>query len=297
LRHAIATGSLSQTPRSPGTGPPMFDPTTILPADGFNELAICRHGLMLFNRHDQYVGASLRKYGEFSPGESALFRQIVAPGMTVLEIGANIGAHTVELSRLAGEAGSVHAFEPQRLMFQLLCANLALNSRRNVCAHRIAIGETRTFARIPAPDPTQPANFGGISLLQEGAGEDVPVMRVDDFVVQACHVMKIDVEGMEVPALRGARDTIRRLRPLLYVENDREESSAMLIALLLEFGYRLFWHLPPLFSPQNFRNDPENIFGDIVSINLLCVPAERHQDIAGFPPVTGPDDDWRRLPG
>ena len=60
--------------------------------DSFTELTTCRHGPMLINRNDTVVGACLRKYGEFSPGEAGMFRQIVAPGMTVFEIGANIGA-------------------------------------------------------------------------------------------------------------------------------------------------------------------------------------------------------------
>ncbi len=273
----------------------MPEPTAILPADGFNELAICRHGPMLFNRHDQYIGASLRKYGEFSPGEYDLFRQIVTPGMTVLEIGANIGAHTVELSRLAGPAGVVHAFEPQQIMFQLLCANLALNSRTNVFAHPLAVGEARATASIPAPDPNRPANFGGVSMLSAAPGEKVQVVRIDDFALPACHVIKIDVEGMEAPSLRGAAETIRRLRPVLYVENDRQQNSPVLIALLLEFRYRLYWHMPPLFSAQNFRSDPENIFPGVVSINLFCLPVERQQQVAGFFEVNGPDDDWRRL--
>ncbi len=273
----------------------MTQPSPLLPGDGFNELAVCRHGSMLFNRNDQYIGASLRKYGEFSAGESILFRQIVSPGMTVLEIGANIGAHTVELSRLAGPGGVVHAFEPQRLMFQLLCANLALNSLANVFAYQKAVGETRAVARIPALDPTRLTNFGGVSLRPDGPGEDVQVLRIDDYDLPACHLMKIDVEGMELPALRGARETIRRLRPLLYVENDRDAHSRALIGLLLEFGYRLYWHLPLLFSPDNFRGDPENIFADTVSINLLCLPAERAHNVTGFREVSGPDDDWRRL--
>lgn len=266
---------------------------SVLPPGGFNELALCRHGPMLFNRNDQYVGASLRKYGEFSPGESIVFRQIIKPGMTVVEIGANIGAHTVELSLLAGPGGVVHAFEPQRLMFQLLCANLALNSRHNVIARPVAAGERRGTGSIPVADPRRPFNFGGISMLLEVPGEAVPVERIDDYVLAACHLVKIDVEGMEEPVLRGAHDTIRRLRPILYVENDRPEKSQALIALLLEYGYKLYWHTPPLYEPNNFRHDPENIFGSVVSVNLLCLPAERPHNAPGFRPVTGPDDDWR----
>ena len=266
----------------------MPEPTAILPADGFNELAICRHGPMLFNRHDQYIGASLRKYGEFSPGEYDLFRQIVTPGMTVLEIGANIGAHTVELSRLAGPAGVVHAFEPQRIMFQLLCANLALNSRTNVFAHPLAVGEARATASIPAPDPNRPANFGGVSMLSAAPGEKVQVVRIDDFALPACHVIKIDVEGMEAPSLRGAAETIRRLRPVLYVENDRQQNSPVLIALLLEFRYRLVLAYAAAVQRAELPQRPrEHLSGSCIRSTCSACQSSVSSRLPGFSRSTG----------
>jgi FkbM family methyltransferase len=267
---------------------------TAIAIDGFNDLALCRAGLFLFNRNDAYIGASLRQYGEFSVGEAALFRQFVKPGMTVLEIGANIGAHTVDLSRLAGPAGTVHAFEPQRLMFQVLCANVALNSCRNVFTHQVAIGATVGTLPVPSLDPDQPNNFGGLSLLGAQQGETVPVVSVDGLALPACHFMKLDVEGMETEALQGAAATIERFRPVLYVENDRDARSAELIGLIQSFRYRLYWHLPPLYSEDNFNGDPENIFGNIVSINMLCIPAETPPSLVGFRDVAGPTDSWRR---
>ncbi|MBU3737095.1 MAG: hypothetical protein FGM62_08995, partial [Methylobacterium sp.] len=66
-----------------------------LDATGFNQLASCRHGPLLYNVNDQYVGRSLALYGEFSEQEMAVFRHFVNPGDVVLEVGANIGAHTV----------------------------------------------------------------------------------------------------------------------------------------------------------------------------------------------------------
>jgi len=72
---------------------------------------------MIYNKNDMYVGKSLELYGEFSEGEVDLFRQLVHQGDTVLEIGANLGAHTLVLAQLAGEGGCVYAFEPQRLVF------------------------------------------------------------------------------------------------------------------------------------------------------------------------------------
>jgi FkbM family methyltransferase len=255
--------------------------------DGFNEMAACRHGPMLFNRHDQYIGASLRKYGEFSPGESELFRKLIGPGMTVVEVGANIGAHTVELSRLAGPTGAVFAFEPQRIVFQTLCANLALNACANVVAMPVAIGAAAGEVMVPFLPPDRPTNFGGLSLIGGAAvrangSERAPLRTLDGLGLRACHFLKLDLEGMEIDALRGGADLVKRTRPHLYVENDRREHSAALIELLRSWGYRLYWHKPPLFSPENFAGDPENVFGNIVSINMLCIAGERDITVKGL---------------
>jgi FkbM family methyltransferase len=270
-------------------GAVMPDPVTIhqiLPPGCFNEIAICRHGPMLYNRHDQYVGASLRKYGEFSPGESEVFRALLAPGMTVVEVGANVGAHTVELSRLVGPGGAVHAFEPQRIVFQTLCANLALNGCANVFAHHAAVGAVPGEIAVPFLPPDQPANFGGLSLLGSTWGESVPLRTLDTLGLAACHMVKLDLEGMEIEALQGGAGLVRRFRPTLYVENDRQERAGALIELLLSWRYRLYWHNPPLFTPNNFAGDAENIFGTLVSINMLAIPAERNITVQGLPEVT-----------
>jgi FkbM family methyltransferase len=257
---------------------------------GFNEWAVCRNGMMLFNRHDQYVGASLRKYGECSIGETNLFGVLIQPGMTVLEIGANIGMHTIDLSRLAGPTGVVHAFEPQRLVFQSLCANLALNSCANVFTYHAAVGAEAGSLLVPWLDPNAGANFGGLSLLGARHGERVPQITVDQLGFGECHFIKLDVEGMEIEALLGAAATIARAWPILYVENDRFERSADLIGLVQSYGYRLYWHEPTLYNANNFRADAENIFGDIVSVNMLCVPTEVPHDLKMFREVSGPAD-------
>jgi FkbM family methyltransferase len=262
-----------------------------LQTGGFNELASCRGGLMLYNRNDTYIGASLRKYGEFSGEEATLFQMIVQPGRTVLDIGANIGVHTVDMSRLVGVSGVVHAFEPQRLVFQVLCANVALNSRGNVFTHHAAVGATSGTLLVPALDPDERHNYGGLSLLDSRPGEPVSLVTVDSLRLPDCQFIKLDVEGMETEALRGAVETIGRFRPVLYVENDRQARSAELIGLLQEYGYRLWWHLPPIYGANNFRADTENIFGNKVSVNMLCIPAEIPRvSLTNLREVTGPSD-------
>ena len=110
-------------------------------SSGANRLVRARHGLMLYNRHDIYIGRSVECYGEFSEGENDLFRQVLRPGCVVVEAGANIGAHTLALSKIVDPRGAVYAYEPQRPVFQILCGNMALNGRLNVDCRREALGE------------------------------------------------------------------------------------------------------------------------------------------------------------
>jgi FkbM family methyltransferase len=248
---------------------------------GFNQLARCRHGLMLFNRYDQYIGASLRKYGEWSENELTLFQQLVPSGSVVVEGGANVGAHTVGLSKLVGISGTVHAFEPQRLVFQTLCANLALNGCVNVYAYHAALGARSGAVLVPALPPDRPANFGGVGLQGVATGEPTPLRRIDELDLRACRLIKLDVEGMEAEALQGAAQTVQRLRPLLYVENDRPHLQDDLIRLLHSWSYDAYWHVPPYFSKDNFAGDQENIFGQLASVNVAGFPAELHVSVPG----------------
>jgi hypothetical protein len=107
----------------------------------YNILAATRFGMMLYNRFDAYVGQSIEKYGEFSYGEVKIFDHFISEGQVVIDCGANIGAHTLFFARKVGLTGKVYAFEPQRIVFQTLAANMALNSVSNVfckqCATKI----------------------------------------------------------------------------------------------------------------------------------------------------------------
>ncbi len=256
----------------------------------------CRHGRMLFLRRDQYVGKSLDLYGEFSEGEADLFAQILVPGQVVVEVGANIGAHTIQLAKLVGPSGAVVAFEPQRVIFQLLAANVALNEQFHVHTFHQAVGRQAGTLMVPVGDYAGAHNFGGISLTRDGPGEPVPVVTLDSLTLPSLRLLKVDVEGMEGEVLAGAAGQIARHRPILYVENDRRERSADLIRQIDALGYESWWHLPRLFNPNNFNRRPENVFGNVVSINLLCTPKEANLAIVDFRRVTGPDDWWQNHP-
>ena len=251
----------------------------------------CRYGPMLYLANDQYIGKSLDSYGEFSQGEMDLLEQVMGTGQVVLDIGANVGTHTVFFAQKVGPTGTVIAFEPQRVLFQILCGNVALNSLTNVDARHAAVGSESGSVNVPNLNYASVTNFGGVSLEGNKRGEDVPLLTVDQLNLGACHLMKIDVEGMESEVLAGAEQTIRRCHPLIYVENDREAKSAALIEQLLAFDYRLYWHLPPLFNPKNYRGETENRFSGIISANMLGIHRSANQNIP-LREILSPDDVW-----
>ena len=268
--------------RNPMVGIPL-DP------DGCNALIKGRHGYFLYNKNDQYVGRSLALYGEYCEAESAVFGQICKPGDIVIEAGANIGSHTVHLAKLVGTKGHVIALEPQRVVFQTLCANIALNSLTNVMAHQVAVGGENGSAVMPGIDYSKSGNFGGISVNMTGTGETVRMVKLDGFVnLPRLRLIKIDVEGFEQQVLEGAAETIQKHRPYLYLENDRQEKSEALIRKIQGLGYRAYWHMPPLYNPENFAQNRRNVFNRIVSANMLCLPEESKTKLSNYQEATDP---------
>lgn len=260
--------------------------------DGYLRLVPCRHGRMLVNPGDIYIGRALIVYGEFSPAEAALYGVLVGPGDIVVEAGANIGAFSLVFARSVGAEGRVYAFEPQRIVFQMLCANLALNEIDVVEAWPVALGAEIGQMTVPPVQHRGVANIGGVALTSGGEGESVPVTTIDNLSLKRCTLIKADVEGMECAVLEGAQETIRRCQPYLYFEVQDRASAPALIRVVETLGYRGFWHLPPLSAKDNFRGETENIFPGICSVNMLCTAPGRELAFPGLTEVRGPDD-WR----
>lgn len=269
----------------------MTDDTLDLPG-GFARIRNCRHGRMMYNPNDAYVGRSLDLYGEYSEGEAAFLRFLVRPGDIVVEAGANIGSLTVVLAAAVGADGWVVAYEPQRIPFQMLCSNALLGGFTNIEARPTAAGAAPGTITVPQLDPTRPNNFGGLSLCRSGGAEGLPVAveTIDSLALPRCRLIKADVEGMEADVLDGARETIARHRPMLYLENDQRDRAPDLIRHVRALGYRMWWHTPVYFNPANARGATENVFPGEGAFNMFCAPQELAIRINA--PEILSDDSW-----
>ena len=259
-------------------------------AGGFNvhfgdkQLKRCKYGWMLF--HGPYIGKCFELYGQYSEDEVRVFRAFAKPGDTVIDVGANIGDLTLPLAGCVGDLGRVYAFESQIDVFNVLCANLALNQVKNV-------KPINAFVATSGAVDTASANWG-----QYGYVSPVwppPFVAIDQFDIETCSFIKVDVDGNELNVIQSAAATIARTRPILYLENDVREKSAALLDHLLNDEYIVYWHPAPIFEPDNFFGNPANHWAprNIISMMMLCVPKERDSALTvGLRKVTRKDDWW-----
>lgn len=225
------------------------------------------HGPMLVNRHDYVltatggggVGYELFNMSQFEMSEISfmkrlldLRRQYRGDGVVALDVGANVGVHTVELARHMHGWGSVIAIEAQERIFYALAGNITMNNVFNARAIWAAADKVEGSIDIPSVDYFKPSSFGSFELKpalhHQNIGQDVDYVNgakistravtLDSLVLPRLDFIKMDIEGMEISALEGALATIRVQRPTIFVEYVKSDVEK-LTALLLAEGYLL----------------------------------------------------------
>jgi FkbM family methyltransferase len=251
------------------------------------------HGPMFYLKSDTHVGRSLHYYGEFSVGETEILGTFIRPDSIIIDIGANIGAHTIFFAKKASK-GHVIAIEPQPQIFQILCANVVANNLRNVQTIHGGIGGENTLMSVPNLDYNQINNYGGVSLQAATQGmHRIPVMTLDGIELPKCDLIKCDVEGMEHQVLLGGMNFLRQHKPVLYVENDRPQNAVALAQAIFDLGYRIWRHWAPLFREKNFKRRTKDLFEGKVSPALLCLPDGQIPPNAGLAEILTPQDAHR----
>ena len=173
---------------------------------------------------DRLLYVTLHQLGLMGAADRRFYEAALRPGMTVLDIGANIGLCTQLFARLVGPAGKVHAFEPAPELCRALEASCVLNGAANVAVHPFGLGEGnedrwlhRSF--FNSGDNRVRADAGGGMADSDLAR--VLLRRGDDLLAApiTADFIKIDVQGWELHALRGIQDLIDRSLGLeIYLE-------------------------------------------------------------------------------
>jgi FkbM family methyltransferase len=225
------------------------------------------HGTMIVNRYDYTASATCPGYGvglelmenssydqpEVDCALSLLKerRRDFGDGVVGIDCGANIGVHTIEWARSMFGWGRVYSFEAQEKVYYALAGNVALNNCFNVTARLAAVGAVCGTQPVPEVNYCLPSSFGSLELVQGPDNEyigqpvdytrtaQVEMLTLDSLSLARIDLLKIDVEGMELQVLEGARDSIQRCRPHLIVEIIKSDKSALARFLELS-GYCSF---------------------------------------------------------
>jgi len=166
--------------------------------------------------------------GVYERESMELWQEVIEPGDTVIDVGANIGLYTLLAAANVGKAGAVHAFEPAPQLFIRLLQNAQRNGLRNVRAHNIAVSDRCGAEKLYLAENS---NRGKNSLCRDNAAAPdsaaqsicVASTALDDYLqrkgIRAIKAMKVDVEGAELRVFEGAQSVLARDdAPFLFFE-------------------------------------------------------------------------------
>jgi FkbM family methyltransferase len=173
--------------------------------------------------------------GTYELEKQKLLQSLVKPGMTVYDVGAQAGFYTLMMSRLVGDLGRVYAFEPSVREARYLIEHVRMNQLRNVHIVQAAVGAEQKLAGFStdrAPCENQ--------LTKENDRLLVPVVSLDSTGLPPPDLIKMDIEGGESDALKGARRILTDRRPIILVALHGEEHERFCPDFLRSFSYSVF---------------------------------------------------------
>lgn len=207
------------------------------------DLVKAKHGSFLVPKVDEYIGQSLKLNKEWEEETLDLCKEILKSDSIVIEVGSHIGSHTVPISRMCGR---VFAFEMQRLIFQLLNANLMLNGRLNVHTHSNPVSNKSSIIKLAemnwgvAEENKLNTGNGKFANLKHDKGYPTKIVTLDEELghLKQINLLKLDAEGEEVNILKGSKEIIKKFKPHILTEFG--ERNVAELRELLKDDYELF---------------------------------------------------------
>ena len=246
------------------------------------KLTETKYGKFIIPIDDPTIGRSLDLYGEYCDAEIEMLKSLCESTDWFIDIGANIGYHTVAMSP---HVTRVLSFEPDADNFDILGKNIAglCAAKQNVTASRLAIGD------IMGECSTK-FDFGKTTLTE---GNDVKMAPLDMLGLPKVNVVKIDVEGKELAVLVGMRLTIDNWKPHLLIEMQDEKTYPDTYDFLNDLGYNMYWLAVPTYNSNNHKQNTQNVFGPQHGvINWVCSAELLNTKLQ---PVVDRDDSIERM--
>lgn len=196
------------------------------------------------------ISNTIKSTGRWEPWLTHLYQKFIKTDFTCVDVGANIGWHTVNIGNLCKD-GITYAFEPQSDIYNILSSNILFNNlSANVLHFREALGdknEKMQFNKLSdcAEKNSNLVNWGGRKIVPTGEGEGlIETKTLDSFKLDKVDFIKLDVEGFEIKFLKGSTNTIKSNLPIIFFENyawhDDYVDDKKVIKKLKSYGYSIF---------------------------------------------------------
>ena len=180
---------------------------------------------------------------KWEPKIAKLLTDYAKEGTTAIDMGAYIGTHAMTLVDAVGKKGKVHIFEPQPWAYNGILKTLARNKIKNANVHNVGISDKKSSLKFCSD------SSGSSSICSERRPSkkvwpeiyDIPVITLDSLKIKNVSVMKIDVEGHELNALKGAKKTILDSKPVIVIEIWRRRGTRLkdITAFLKTINYTI----------------------------------------------------------
>ena len=192
-------------------------------------------------KEDKGVELQLYQFGTYEEGTLCFIEKYLNPGDVFVDVGANIGLMSIVAAKRVGATGKVIAYEAHPETYAELVENCERNNCTNVTAVHKAIGEQAGKVFIAL----DPINKGASSIVaSNGAGAEVDCITLDAEILTRLNMIKIDVEGFELPVFRGAKESLAQHQPIVIFESIKEltdsSSTQEVYTLLSDLGYRFY---------------------------------------------------------
>jgi FkbM family methyltransferase len=197
---------------------------------------------------DSFISSAIINVGTWEAQETALFYSLIKPGMTVLDIGANMGYYSLLAAKLVGDKGHVYAFEPDPFNYQLILKSVAVNNYRNVTAFNQAVADKPGHVKLYLESSNWGHSLSAQNINNPSGAVDVEMITLDSLYADGklgskIDFIKIDIQGAEEMAMNGARKLLQDTQPTIAMELEPARlvnmgaDSLRLLRLFEHMGY------------------------------------------------------------
>jgi FkbM family methyltransferase len=256
----------------------LFNPTLELLSNIYNEKYLAFI--------DDQIGYHIKNSNRFSPSEIIFLEQYIKDNDNIIEGGANIGSHTIPLSKL-NKNGKTYCFEPQYDIFDILKTNIKLNNISHIIPYRYALGDEYKIINYNKSDCRYDFNRGGFSIPTDNKSNydsQLIIKPITDFYeimsLDSIKLSKLDIEGYEPIVLKTMKDLIIKHNPILFIEyNDSTFND--IVSFIKSLDYTVFY-FNTLCSQYNQCIGKEDSSIKLCDINIVCFPNSKIYNIPPY---------------